>query len=83
MEYAYKTSGVCSRNIYIEVEDEVIKKVSFEGGCNGNTKGISSLVEGMRIDDVIKKLKGIKCGFKATSCPDQLAEALLKIKEQN
>jgi len=81
MEYAYKTNGVCSRNIYIEVEGDTVKKVSFEGGCNGNTKGISSLVEGMKIDDVIARLDGIKCGFKNTSCPAQLAEALKQIKE--
>lgn len=82
MEFAYKTKGVCSRSIYIDVEGDTIKSVSFEGGCNGNTKGISSLVEGMKIDDVIERLSGIKCGFKNTSCPAQLAEALKAIKEQ-
>lgn len=82
MEFAYKTSGVCARNIYIEVEGDIVKSVSFEGGCNGNTKGISTLVEGMKIDDVIEKLSGIKCGFKNTSCPAQLAEALKLIKER-
>lgn len=81
MEIAYKTKGVCSRTIRIEVEDDIVKKVMFDGGCNGNTKGISSLVEGMRVDDVIERLSGIKCGFKGTSCPDQLAEALKEIKE--
>ncbi len=82
MEFAYKTNGVCARNIYIEVEGDTVKSVSFEGGCNGNTKGISTLVEGMKIDDVIEKLSGIKCGFKNTSCPAQLAEALKRIKER-
>ena len=81
MEFAYKTNGVCPRNIYIDVEGDIVKKVQFEGGCNGNTKGISALVEGMRVDDVIEKLSGIKCGFKGTSCPDQLATALKQIKE--
>lgn len=82
MEFAYKTNGVCARNIYIEVDGDTIKNVSFEGGCNGNTKGISTLVQGMKIDDVIEKLSGIKCGFKNTSCPAQLAEALKLIKEK-
>ena len=80
MKISYKTSGVCSRTINIEIEDEVIKSVYFEGGCNGNTKGISALVEGMRVDDVIDRLEGIKCGFKGTSCPDQLAKALKTLK---
>ena len=80
MKISYKTSGVCSRTINIEIEDEIIKSVYFEGGCNGNTKGISALVEGMRVDDVIDRLEGIKCGFKGTSCPDQLAKALKTLK---
>ncbi|MEE1074310.1 MAG: TIGR03905 family TSCPD domain-containing protein [Acutalibacteraceae bacterium] len=73
---SYKTKGVCSRSILIEVEDNIVKKVQFEGGCNGNTKGIAALVEGMPVDEVIARLEGIKCGFKGTSCPAQLAEAL-------
>ena len=80
MIYTYKTVGVCARTINIELEGDIIKNVSFEGGCNGNTKGISSLVEGMKIDDVIARLDGIKCGFKNTSCPAQLAEALKQAK---
>lgn len=76
MEFSYKTKGVCSRLIKIEVEDGIVKKVQFEGGCNGNTKGIASLVEGMPVEEVIKRLENIKCGFKETSCPDQLAQAL-------
>ena len=82
MEYAYKTKGVCSRTIYIELDGDIVKDVRFEGGCNGNTKGISSLVKGMNMDDVITRLEGIKCGFKGTSCPDQLAEALKEIKNK-
>ena len=76
MQFSYKTSGVCARNIHIEVEDGIVKSVRFEGGCNGNTKGISALVVGMKVEDVIEKLDGIKCGFKNTSCPAQLAQAL-------
>ena len=81
MNFSYKTSGVCARAIYFEIEDNIIKNVHFEGGCNGNTKGISVLVEGMKIDDVIEKLKDIKCGFKNTSCPAQLAQALIQYKD--
>ena len=72
----YKTSGTCSQLIDFEVEDGIIQFVAFTGGCNGNLKGISALVAGMKIDDAISKLKGIKCGHKTTSCPDQLAHAL-------
>ncbi len=81
MEYRYKTSGVCSQEIIIEIEKDIIKKVTIIGGCAGNTKGVSRLVEGMKVDDVINKLKGIPCGTKRTSCPDQLAKALEQIKE--
>ena len=76
MKFTYKTNGVCSRSIDIEIEDNTIKSVSFYGGCNGNLKGIAALVEGMKIDDVIERLEDIKCGFKNTSCPAQLADAL-------
>lgn len=79
MQISYKTKGVCSRNIYAEVEDGIVKKVRFDGGCNGNTQGIAILVEGMKVEDVIEKLQNIKCGFKGTSCPAQLAEALKKL----
>ena len=68
----YKTKGTCSTQIDIEVEDGIIKNVSFTNGCNGNLQGVSRLVEGMRGEDAISKLRGIKCGFKNTSCPDQL-----------
>ncbi len=76
MQFSYKTNGVCSRNILIDVEDGIVKSVRFEGGCNGNTKGISALVVGMKVEEVIERLEGIRCGFKGTSCPDQLAQAL-------
>ena len=72
----YKPKGICPREIQFEVKDGIVKEVKFVGGCAGNTVGISKLVEGMSIDDVIKKLEGIKCGAKGTSCPDQLAQAL-------
>lgn len=77
----YQTKGVCSTSIDIEVENDTIKFVQFFGGCNGNLQGISSLVEGMKIEDAISKLKGIRCGFKPTSCPDQLAQALEEIRD--
>lgn len=76
MKYTYKTKGTCSREITFELQDGIVKDVSFLGGCNGNLKGISKLVEGEKAEDVIKRLEGIKCGFKQTSCPDQLATAL-------
>ena len=72
----YKTSGTCSCAINFEVEVYIIKSVSFTGGCNGNLQGISRLVEGMKVEEAISRLKGIRCGFKNTSCPDQLARAL-------
>ena len=78
----YKTSGTCSSAINLEVEGDIIKSVSFTGGCNGNLQGISRLVEGMKVEDAISRLKGIRCGFKNTSCPDQLAKALKEIKAQ-
>ncbi len=77
----YTTQGTCSRAIDVEVEDGIIKNVKFEGGCNGNTKGVAALVEGMNAQEAIKKLSGIKCGFKDTSCPDQLAKALRELEK--
>ncbi len=79
MTYTYMTQGVCSRSIDIEVEDGIIKNVEFTGGCNGNLKGISALVKGMKVEEAINRLEGIRCGFKNTSCPDQLAIALKQI----
>ena len=72
----YKTMGTCSSAIDFEVEDGRVKDVKFIGGCSGNTQGVSKLVEGMMVEEVISRLEGIKCGFKSTSCPDQLAKAL-------
>lgn len=77
----YQTRGTCSSAIDVEVENGIIKSVAFTGGCNGNLKGISSLVQGMQVDDAIARLKGIRCGFKNTSCPDQLALALESMKD--
>lgn len=76
MQYEYKTKGTCSQRILFEIEDGKVHNVTYIGGCHGNLQGISSLVEGMSVDEVIVKLKGIRCGMKATSCPDQLANAL-------
>ena len=76
MQYHYRTKGTCSQMILFEIEDGVLKNVQFLGGCNGNLKGISSLVEGMDVQTVINRLEGTKCGMKSTSCPDQLATAL-------
>ncbi|MBQ8195965.1 MAG: TIGR03905 family TSCPD domain-containing protein [Oscillospiraceae bacterium] len=78
MTIEYTPRGVCSRKMIIEVEDGVVKSLKVIGGCDGNLKGISRLVEGMRAEDVIESLEGIRCGFKNTSCPAQLAEALKK-----
>lgn len=78
MTHSYKTRGTCSRQIDFELENGIVKNVSFFGGCNGNLKGIGALVEGRPAEEVIELLKGMKCGFKNTSCPDQLALALEK-----
>lgn len=80
MKYTYKTKGVCSSTIIFEIKDDVITSLEFIGGCNGNLKGISALCVGMKVQDVIDKLDGIKCGFKSTSCPDQLSKALQNYK---
>ena len=80
MQYNYKTKGTCSREITFEIEDGKVKNVQFFGGCNGNLKGIGSLVEGMSVDEVIARVEGVKCGMKSTSCPDQLAQALKEAK---
>lgn len=80
MEYRYKTQGVCSSEIILNVEHNIIKSVKVIGGCDGNLKAISQLLIGMNIDDAISRLKGIKCGFKDTSCPDQIAKALEEMK---
>lgn len=79
--FTYKTRGVCCTEINFEVENDVVKNVSFVGGCNGNLSGIASLVNNMKLQDVIDKLEGINCGYKSTSCPDQLAKALRGISK--
>lgn len=81
-KFMYETKGVCSTQIDFEIEKDIVKNVRFTRGCNGNAQGISILVDGMNVDDVIKKLKGTKCNFRNTSCPDQLAKALEKYKEE-
>lgn len=81
MDFEYKTKGVCSRKINFSVEDGKVCKVAFDGGCNGNGKGVAALVEGMDVDEAIHRMEGIKCGMKNTSCPDQLAQALRQAKE--
>ena len=81
MQFEYRTKGTCSSMIHFEIEDGKLMHVEYTGGCNGNLQGISKLVEGMDVDTVIERLKGIHCGMKLTSCPDQLATALIKAKE--
>lgn len=76
MQYEYKTKGTCSQRIIFEIEDKKVINVQFIGGCNGNLQGISKLVEGRDVLEVIEKIEGIQCGMKPTSCPDQLAKAL-------
>lgn len=77
----YKTQGVCSREIQFDVVDNKLTNVQFVGGCSGNTQGVARLVEGMDVDEVIERISGINCGFRPTSCPDQLARALKAYKE--
>ena len=76
MEYIFKPRGVCAREIRFETEDGIIKNVNFVGGCSGNTRGLAKLCEGRRAEEVVELLSGIKCGFKSTSCPDQLSKAI-------
>ena len=77
----YKTKGTCSRAVIVDVEDGVITDCAFVGGCSGNTQGVASLVIGLKAEDAIAKIKGIKCGMKSTSCPDQLALALEEVSK--
>lgn len=81
--FVYKTKGTCSREITVTLDGETIESISFLGGCNGNLQGVSALCKGRKIDEVIETLSGIKCGFKNTSCPDQLAQALKSAQNQN
>lgn len=76
MKYTYRTQGTCSQAIEFEVEDGIVRNVQFYGGCDGNTQGVARLVEGMKTEDVLARLEGIRCGFKPTSCPDQLCKAI-------
>ena len=76
MTYTYKTQGTCSSQITFELDGNIVRNVKFYGGCNGNLKGISKLVDGMTVEEIVEKLGGTTCGFKSTSCPDQLAKAV-------
>ena len=82
MEYRYKPKGTCSSEIIVELDGDTVKSVQFVDGCDGNTKGIGALAAGMKAVVVIRRCKGIRCGFRPTSCPDQLAKALLQALEQ-
>lgn len=83
MEYRFTPRGVCSREMIVEMEGDIIKSLKISGGCPGNTVGLTYMVQGRKIDEVIEKLKGIPCGMRGTSCPDQLARALEEIKEKD
>ena len=76
MTFEYKPQGVCSRNLTFDIENGIVKNVKFQGGCHGNLQGIAALCEGRKAEDIIDRCRGIRCGFKSTSCPDQLAEAI-------
>ena len=76
MNYSFKPHGVCARGISFDIEDNIVKNVKFSGGCSGNTQGLAKLAEGMTTEEIINRLSGIRCGFKRTSCPDQMAEAI-------
>lgn len=82
MEYRYRPQGVCSQEIVIDIENGIVKALKVIGGCSGNLQGIANLVKGRTVDEVIERLNGIKCGFKPTSCPDQIAKALEQYKKQ-
>lgn len=82
MTYEYSPRGVCSQRMIFDIEDGVVKSLKVIGGCNGNLQGISKLVEGLTVDEVIKRLEGIRCGMKPTSCPDQIAKALKEVKSK-
>lgn len=82
MIITHKNQGTCSRSVQIEIENDTIINVQFEGGCNGNTQGVAALCRGRRVDEVIDLCAGIRCGFKPTSCPDQLAQALMQYRAE-
>lgn len=83
MRFSFKPSGVCSAQIDFELDNNIVKNVKFTRGCNGNTQGVAALCEGMDADEVVSRLKGINCGGRGTSCPDQLAKAIMMAKEQS
>lgn len=83
MQYTYQTRGVCSRKITFDLEDDCVKNVRFLGGCSGNTQGVAVLVDGMNAEEAVRRLQGIRCGAKATSCPDQLAIAIEAAMKQS
>lgn len=82
MTYNYRPNGVCARGISFDIEDGTVKNIKFSGGCSGNTQGVASLADGMEANELIERLAGIRCGFKNTSCPDQLAKAVAKALEE-
>ncbi len=82
MAFTYRTKGVCSRQITLDILDGKVKNVKFDGGCNGNTQGVARLVDGMDADEAIRRMEGIQCGFKGTSCPDQLSKAIRAALEE-
>ena len=81
--FTYQTKGVCSRAIDIEIENGIVAKVTYHGGCSGNTQGVAALVQGMKVEEAVERLSGIRCGMKSTSCPDQLATALKEYLANN
>lgn len=82
MQYEYKTHGVCASRILFDLDGDTVSNIRFIGGCSGNTQGVSLLANGMHVDELIARLRGVRCGMKSTSCPDQLAQALIAAKEQ-
>ncbi len=82
MEFRYRPEGVCSQEMIFNIENDVVTDLKVIGGCSGNLQGIASLVKGLKVDEVIEKLRGIKCGFKLTSCPDQISKALEEYKQK-
>lgn len=81
MQYQYRTKGTCSSEILVDLDGDTIRSVQFTGGCSGNLQGVGALVRGMKADEVIRRFRGIRCGTKQTSCPDQLAQALLQVRQ--
>ena len=82
MAYNYKPQGVCARGLTFDIEDGTVKNIKFSGGCSGNTQGVAALADGMEANELIERLAGIRCGFKNTSCPDQLAKAVAKALQE-